>query len=178
MQSCTQPINKVCPYCFGLARTREGKSRVALLTALIEDNAFLHIVLTYLCEHQMRSADCHVRVVHSLVASALVLRSDAPLEPDGIPWAHIASYAPLALRGIIVRRRALAPGHVSQRRLASIGPSRASVSDHWSIMTCTDPTSPLNSIALITPLQMNCTYDWQVRVGRDSNNTIHTRIIC
>ena len=114
----------------------------------------------------------------SFVASPLVLGSDAPLEPDGIPWAHIASYALLALRGIIVRRRALAPGHVSQRRLASIGPSRASVSDHRSITTCSGPTSPLNSIALITPLQMNCTYDWQVRIGRDSNNTIHTRIIC
>ena len=113
------------------------------------------------------------------VASPLVLQSDTPLEPDGIPWAHTTSYAPLALRGIVVRcRAALAPGHVSRRWLASIGPSRASASNHQSIMTCAGPTSPLNSIALITPLQMNCIDDWQVRIGKDSNNTIHIRIIC
>ena len=43
-----------------------------------------------------------VAVNKLFVASPLVFQSDAPLEPDGIPWAHIASYAPLALRGNIV----------------------------------------------------------------------------
>ena len=104
------------------------------------------------------------------VASPLLLGGDTPLEPHGFTS---ASSALLALLGIIDRRRALA----TCLQLA------APFSLHWSGTTCAGPTrlalaqqsplvrhdlhwpnkvsfAPLNSIAIVTSLQMNCTHDW------------------